>query len=390
MSTRTKKTKAPVVEVKPEVDTEKKRVQLSTVLSINISQARCATHLKQNLGDAEVEEEIKALRDQLKALKEVPADDARVVELKAKIAEKSKSRVRISSETPIAAAVIWDGAVKELLRHGMDRAMADNKRIVESAHLQDGDPKSLVHYPLYAKCNIWSGYSKAFEDELKQQRTAANKVAKEARDAKKAEAKKAAEGAAVEAPKKPAAKPKKVEPEEDDEEEDEHTKTTFCTYVENALKTVKKDEKYKAMRVSNRVREYLSELVAQGLARQARLARIIVQSVMDVRTMNASHVKAVVTVLMADEGRTDEQVAAVTSQIDEKLEVFHKHLKAVSEEKFNSLPQEKKDELERKKRETELTRKRKLIDGAKERSAKEEQRTKALAEEVAQLEKTVA
>lgn len=355
------------------------RVQLAHILGVDVSQARCATHLKQNLGDETVEGEIKDLRAALKKAKE---DGADLEPIKAQIAEKSKALVRISGETPIAAAVIWDGAVKEILRHGMDQAIASDRKIVDTPHLHDGSPPSLVYYPLFSKCEIWDRYDQDHEEELKKERAASNKAAKEAREAKKAAAEE--KGAKAPAAKAPAA-------EEDGEEDNESpTKTTFYTYVENALKTVKKDEPYKSMRVSNRVREYLSELVAQGIARQALLARIIVQRVMGVRTMNADHVKAVVHVLMADEGRIPEQINQVTGQIDEKLNLYHEHLAEEKAKKAAALDEAKKAEIERKKHEFDLNRKKKQAELAKKRAIEAAQKAKDLSAETALLEPIVA
>lgn len=370
-------------EVTPTEDAAVKRtrVQLAHILGVDVSQARCATHLKQNLGDETIECEIKELRVELKRAKEGGAD---LEPIKNQIGEKSKTLVRISGETPIAAAVIWDGAVKEILRHGMDQAIASERKIVDTSHLHDGSPSSLIHYPLFSKCEIWARYDQEHEEDLKKERAASNKAAKEVREAKKAADEKIAKGAKAPAAKTPSA-------EEDCEEDiDSSTKTTFYTYVENALKTVKKDEPYKSMRVSNRVREYLSELVAQGIARQALLARIIVQRVMGVRTMNADHVKAVVHVLMADDGRTADQINVVTSQIDDKLNLYHEHLKDEKVKKAVALDDGKKSEIERKKHEFDLNRKKKQAELAKKRAIEAAQKAKDLNAETALLEPIVA
>ena len=355
-------------------DSTRIRVQLAHVIGVDVSQARCATHLKQNLGDEAVEGEVKELRAALKLVKESGGDPEVI---KTQIANKSKMLVRISGETPIAAAVIWDGAVKELLRHGMDQAIAAGKKIVDTTHLHEGSPPSLVYFPLYSKCEGWMGYNQNHEEDLKKERTATNKAAKDI--------KKAADGKAAD--EKPPAP--RVEAEEC-EEDNESMKTTFYTYVENALKTVKKDEHYKNMRVSNRVREYCSELVAQGIARQALLARIIVQRIMGVRTMNADHVKAVVHVLMADEGRTVDQINLVTGQIDEKLKLYHEHLTDEKDKKVALFDETKKGEVDRKKREFDLTRKKKQAELAKKRAIEAAQKAKDLNAETALLEPIVA
>jgi hypothetical protein len=353
------------------------RVQLANILSVDVSQARCATHLKQNLGDEGVENDIKDLRLALKKAKEAGSGDQGAIKLR--IAEKAKTLVRISGETPIAAAVIWDGAVKEILRHGMDQAIASDRKIVDTTHLHDGNHALLVYFPLYGKCEAWVQYDHDREEELKKERAAANKAVKEAKEKKPPAEEKPGRAKA------PAAK----SPAEEDEI-DAPTKTTFYTYVENALKTVKKEEAYSSMRVSNRVREYLSELVAQGIARQAHLARIIVQRVMGVRTMNADHVKAVVHVLMADEGRTADQINLVTGQIDEKLGLYHEHLSGEKVKKAAALDDAKKADNERKRREFDLNRKKKQAELASKRAQEASQKAKDLNKETAALEPIVA
>ena len=352
-------------------EAKRTRVQLAHILGVDVSQARCATHLKQNLGDEAVEAEIKDLRISLKKAKETGGD---LNVLKAQVAERSKSLVRISGETPIAAAVIWDGAVKEILRHGMDQAIANDRKNVEACHLHEGTPSALIYYPLFSKCEAWATYDQDREEELKKERAATNKAAKEAKKDVKTNPE--------------ASKPPSKEDEDDDA--DSPTKTTFYTYVENALKTVKKDEPYKNMRVSSRVREYLSVLVAQGIARQALLARIIVQRVMGVRTMNADHVKAVVHVLMADEGRTPDQINQVTGQIDSKLSLYHEHLTDEKTKKVAAFDESKKVVNERKKREFDLNRKKKQAELAKKRALEAAQKAKDLTSETAALEPIVA
>ena len=358
-----------------ESSSEKKtRIQLSSVLGINISQARCATHLRSNLLDETIEAEIKTLRATLKSSEGTPENTL----IKAQIADKLKLLVRISSETPIAVAVIWDGAVKELLRNGMDQAILNGRKIVEINYLHNISAVDAIYYPLYSNCVIWNQYDPAHEEDLKKERATLNKTAKDLREAKKLATAEVVSPGQIESA------------QDDDESSEENTKTTFYTYVENALKTVKKDEPYKNMRVSNRVREYLSDLVAQGIARQALLARILVQRVMGVRTMNADHIKAVIHVLMADNGKSDEQINVVTTQIDDKLELYHLHLSSEKAKKLLSFNDEQKNERERQKRAQDLIRKKKQAELAKKRSVEAAQKASALSAETDVLEPIVA
>lgn len=380
-------------------DDKKTRTQLAMVLNINISQARCATHLKQNLGDEETETEIKELRARLAAAKEASQAQDVLDAFKAQIAEKSKKLVRISSATPIAVAVICDSTVKELLRHGMDAAHAAESKVVNPIHLHMGKPEDLVYFPLYDKCDVWNKYSEEREDELKRAKAAAAKVAKEARDAAKAAL--APPVVAVPAV-APAAAPKKkkaaavvapvvVAPPPPVVADDDGVKTTFNTYVENALKAVRLEnkEKYDTLRVTNRIRTYLSDLVIQMIARQAKLARVMVQMIMGVRTMNDGHVKAAVNILMTDSNRSNEQIKLVTDQVNEKLKLYTNHTDSERKKKHDSLDEDKRTDIRRKQLENDLQRKNKQASNAEAQAIKAAKRCKELKVEADKLQKDI-
>jgi len=363
---------APPAVAEAEVDTSKSRQQLSQILQINISQARCATHLKQNLGDNETEQKIKDIRNKLKTA----TDEKEVAELKASITQLSRLLVRISSETPIATAVVLDCMVKEQLIHGMTQANLKDRKIVEISHLHSGKSSDLIYYALIQNCKTYTGYNEEKEDALRQERGVLNKAAKEARLTKKA-----ADGTEV-VPEAAPAEGVAAEAVEDAES----PKTTFFTYVENALKSLKKVEAYKTMRVSNRVREYLSDIVAETITMIAELSRIIVQDVVEVRTMNAGHVKAIVRILMTYGGQKASQ-SIVTKQIDEKLEVYRSHLLVEKEKKNNNISEEAKQELKKKQTADELARKKKQMEMIRTRAVTSAQRVKTLQAETLELEK---
>lgn len=355
--------------------TKKSRVQLVSVLKLSISPARVATHTKHNLGDKETEDAIKAQRTKLKTLVADGQGDAEeAVALRDEIAKLSKNLVRISSETPIAAAVVLDDAVKELLRHGMNEAIVEGKKMVEVAHLHSGQVAGLLFLPLYDKCEAWKDFSEKLEEDIKKEKTAANKRAKEEKEARKSAGAGRGRGGRGGRGKAPAGA------------EAEHTKTTFNTYVESALKTVKKDEPFKNMRVSGRVREHISDLVTQVMARLSALARIIVHTVMVVRTMNADHIKAVITLLMSDAGRPHDQIAQVLSHVDEKLAIYHEHVVGEKEKKAAALDEEKRAEIERKKHDAELARKKKQAENAEKRVEETRKKAENLRAEIVKLE----
>ncbi len=375
---------------------KKARHQVTVVLGLDVSQARVTSHLKNNLGDPESETRIKELRGQLKTAKEA-GDEAQAEELKLLINEEAKKLVRISSDAPIALATAADVMVKELIRHAMQQAHAADRRMVEVSHIHSGQITELSTWPLFRNLPSFENYSEDAEEELKRKRAAANKEAKEAREAKKgaAEQQRPAAPSVAAVPAKGGAKggakaPAPVVEEPADEEPGDlepHTgKTTFFTYVESALKKVKDEgPNFRNMRVSNRLREYCADLITELIVRFSRLARIMVMSVMDVRTLTADHIVSIVRVLMVDEHRADDIVEETITHIKEKLEVFREHVKAERQNKMNLLPEEKRRELEQKRTEQENLRKRKAAETAQKRAEEAATRAAELAEKVAQL-----
>jgi hypothetical protein len=443
-----------------EAEVKKTRHQLTTILDIDISQARCATHLKQNLGDEEIEAEIKELRKELKDVrntiltpkeieshinslrkrlakakdrksktatkKKTAKDDEieldtqiesqiedlntklsqevtalqrkeaeeKIAELKEQIDAKSKSLIRLSSEAPIASAIVIDYTIKELIEHGLSQAKAEDGKLLEVKHIHTGPVTELTTYPLVRTLRAFKGYSPEHEDEVMKQKTEENKKAKEAREAKKAAAV-AAKKAALAAAKKAGAAAKvkiEAEDEEDDPDKDgEHSKTTFFTYVDNAVKTVKKNDNFKNIRISNRVREYCSNLVTEFLMKMAQLAREHVQKAIGVRTLNASHIKAIISFILINEDRSKEEISPIIDLVNAKLSTYGEHQKTEKDRKALSMDEEKKHEHEEKKRQLELERKRKAIENAHKRAVEAEERAKKLALEVAKAEaETVA
>ena len=446
-----------------EAEAKKTRHQLTTILEIDISQARCATHLKQNLGDEEIEADIKGLRKDLKDArdmvltpkeiesrinllrkrlekakdrksksasksKKAAKDDeieietqiesqiedlntklsqevtdvqrkeaaARIASLKEQIDAKSKALIRLSSEAPIASAVVIDYTIKELIEHGLSQAKAADGKLLEVNHIHTGPVTELTTYPLVRTLKSFKNYSPEHEEEIMKQKTEENKKAKEAREAKKAAAaatKKAALAAAKKAgtaAKTAGASKVEAEAEEGDDDDTDkdgdHSKTTFFTYVDNAVKTVKKDERFKSIRISNRIREYCSNLVSEFLVKMAQLAREHVQKAMGVRTLNASHIKAIISFILINEDRSKEEISPIIDLINAKLSTYGDHQKTEKDRKVLSMDEEKKHEHEEKKRQLELERKRKAIENAHKRAVEAEERARKLALEVAKAE----
>lgn len=272
---------APTVAAAPteSAPTEKKtRQPISEMLELGISPARCNHHLRSNI----------------------------------------HSTLRVSGTAPVAVATICDLLTTEMLKHGMDQAMAANRKIVEVRNYHTGDLSKYVTYPLFQSLKSYTEYSEAHEEALKAEQSAQNKAAKEAREAKKL--------AAATQEEKPAEPTEQVKTPGEGE-------ASFVTYVENVLKTLKGDEKYASMRVSNRVREDLSDIIIETVERFARLTEELVTKTMKVRTIGAVHILAVLRLLMVDSCRSSEQIASLETLVNTKVNVYLQHRDQSDDEK---------------------------------------------------------
>lgn len=349
--------------VQPMTDTDsKKRQQLTDVLGICISPARCSAHLKKNLLNKEIDTEIHNLREKLKQT----TDESEKTKIKEEISTLSQKVVRISSETSTVMAVICDGFIEDLLKHSINETLASNKKMVDVNHIMSGDHKKNLYYSIYHKLPSFINYDAKAYEEFKKKKTEDNKKAK------------------------------KTKKESDTSDGDssptvvvntsEDGKTTFNTYIDAVLKNVKKElqlaENIK-IRTSIEVRDFLSDMIIECIKRFVILSKIFVQQIIGVRTMNSNHIKAIVHMFMKDEGNTDEEINLVINRINEKIDLFQKHIVAEKANKLVDLDDATKQELLLKQTEKNMNRKKKDLQLAEKRAAEAAERVKKLSEEVA-------
>lgn len=320
--------------------TLKTRTPLAKVLDISMSSARCAAHMKASLVPAEVEHE---LTEKRAAMKEAKAAEktAEAEGLKAEIDEISEGVVRIGGDAPVAMAALTDYIVKSTLRFAMDQTKKEEHKMVEVAALHAGDPAALDVWPLICDLPAIASYDVAVETALKAERAVSNKAQKDAREA----ARKAKEAGG-------AGQEEKADAAVEDEDDEEHhgPSTTFHTYVDSATKVVKAEAGYDEMRVARRLREVLSDAVAEFVAIYSLVAKVNVLELLSVRTFNAHHLRAIVKMMYVAKfgGEDSPAMAAVLGHVDEKVDLYHKHLAAEKARKEAEMSPEKKAEREEK------------------------------------------
>jgi hypothetical protein len=313
---------------------EKKRQQLTDILGISISPARCAAHLKKNLYNKEIDTNIKLLKSKL------TEPNADIPNINKEISTLTQKIIRISSETSTVMAVICDGFVEDLLKHSINETLASNKKMVDVNYIMSGDHKKNLYYSIYHKLPSFVNYDPKVYEEMKKKRTEDNKKHKKSKitveNTEKAETTETTEITET------------TETTETTVVDTDDGKTTFNTYIDAVLKNVKKQLQLSdnvKIRTSIEVRDFLSDMIIECIKRFVILSKIFIQRITGVRTMNADHIKVIVNMFMKDEGNTDDQIELVLSRINEKIDMFHKHIVAEKENKINLLDDNAKKEL---------------------------------------------
>lgn len=339
----------------------KKRQQIADILGISISPARCSTHLKKNVIGKDTENEINALKTQIKA----STSDEERTELKSKLNLITQNITRVSNETAAVMAVICNGFVEDLLKHSINETLASNKKMVDVSYIMSGDHKKNLYYSIYHKLPTFINYDASVYEENRKKKMEENKKAKKAKK----------DNEPVEA--------EQSEPITTSQLSDDG-KTTFHTYIDAVLKNVKKElqlsENIK-IRTSIEVRNFLSDMIIECIKRFVTLSKIFVEQIMVVRTMNSNHIKAIVHMFMKDEGNTDEQINTVINLINEKAMIFKKHTEDEKKRRWNELDEATKKDIMNKQVEKLKNRKKKELLLAEKRAADAAERVKKLTEE---------
>jgi hypothetical protein len=289
-----------------------------------------------------------------------------VPSLDAKVKALSRERIRFSNEASIALAMICDEIVQELVTHTMDRVLAAKKKIIQICHLHEAGVEQLPLYPLVKSLPSFAARAAQLANTLADEKasaalaTALTQAEKEWRKkhsvvrkrtkevAPAAPAAQPAAAAAEQAPAESAAPAPESTPapavpaaaEEAPEESDDDaavdvsdSKTSFKFYVHQVCKNlVKKDERYKSVRVSTEIRGYLSDLLVEFIQRLAPLVALTA-SAMKNKTVNDSAILRTVKSLLIDGHASEETIELLPALVDDPAAVKAETLKRDEEKK---------------------------------------------------------
>jgi hypothetical protein len=309
--------------------------------------------------DPKTEDDIRLLRTTYTKAKE----DGDTETMKNANNDISKILIRVSSETPIVIASGVDFAIKELIKNAIADAGKNDKKNIEMGNLINDGCKTLSCYPLWAALPTIKNYNPEKEKELQKERAENNKTSKKLKQDKK-DALTVAEDEKTDS----------IDPadcaeiviEKIMEESDDVSKTTFLTYIDNAIRTIKSpSENLTNIRICFRIREFCSEIICELISRIAKLSKIIVKDIAGVRTLNATHIISIFKIILSDGGKEPEEYEKFIDYVEGKLSRYKKHLEEEKIKKVESMPQEKKEKIEKKKTETENNKKLKDFEATK-------------------------
>jgi hypothetical protein len=188
-----------------------------------------------------------------------------------KISALSRERVRFSDKASITLAIICDQIVAQLGKHAMDRVLDEKKKIIQVSHVHGAGVELLPLYQLFCTLPSFKKTQAAIDAQSLERAYAkrlADAVAKAEKDLRKK----------YDIKKKAPAAPKADHAEEADlveEQEEDATydsKTSFKFYVHQVCKhVIDSDVKYRSVRISAAIKNYLSDLLVEFIKRMSPL-----------------------------------------------------------------------------------------------------------------------
>lgn len=342
------------VEVKSDKSTDdkvQKRQQTSKILNISIQPARVRRRLDTDGLNSTLELAIDERKQQLDSYKSakqhldsktklvdgkpVPLSEAEIFaynkvvseidpkfeQLEDEVRILSKEKTRFSDDASVVLSIVADELIKQMTVHAMDRALEENKKIIQLKHLHEVGIEKIPLYALIKSLPLFVETSNQFLQKHKQEELelfVKQSLAKAEKDFKKKyeikkQDKSKDEKLKDEKPKDE--KPKdeklkddtkkqtldeeKVKKEKLKEDHDDERKTPFKFFIGTLCKKISSDPKYESISVSDVVKVYLSDLLIQFIDRVGPLVKLTSMSMKN-KTINGVAVFRVVESLLID------------------------------------------------------------------------------------------
>ena len=189
-----------------------------------------------------------------------------------------KRIIRLSKEVPIAIAIVSDFIIRDLITFGIERALtkndkSDKKRAsttVNLSHLFEEGYDNTKVYPMISTLKTFEKYVKTPELLKKAKKLTEEETGSDAKS------------------------------DDDTSSSEEGDNINFKRYIQKFIKEdIRNDPKYNTIRVSNYVKEFLSNLIVDLLERISMYSKIIVHNIAGARTLNTDYLINIIKLFMS-------------------------------------------------------------------------------------------
>jgi len=288
------------------VKSKKPRQMLSVFLDIDISPARISAQLRETLSS-----------NVYKCLFDVPKRKPSKLDGDKAVVSDENFSLRVSNEAHVALAAIFDKAIKEIIVCAIDSAHSNKKKQINSKNIYDSEMKCAgwVMFDNLPCSEEWKNQHKSDEDspegeneDLDPQHDHPHPVSNESDD--------------------------KVEDSKNNEG-DKVMRAAFNTYVESAIKSVKKNQ-YQGARFSKDFRKHCSNMIAEAVYKYALCCQALVLDASRARTLTCSHIKTYTKLIMMASGRKPDEIRAYMAVADACVLKYKKNKKVKSDDEHSS------------------------------------------------------
>jgi histone H3/H4 len=229
----------------------------------------------------------------------------------------SRERVRVSTDAPVALAIVCEALTQQLGTHAMESTLKAKKKIVQIDHIHSAGVESLSLYPLVKSLPSFvanAGRVAAEAKRVELEAAVADAKEKALKEFKKLHkipnAKKAEKPATQPAPAAPVEEPV-AQPHVDDVVT---TNTGFQHYVHQVCKVCTSKKEYEKIRFSKEFKQYLSDLIVEFINRLSSLVHLTTDS-MKIKTVNKSSIMKTIEFIMIDGHKPEEHIALGTAKV---------------------------------------------------------------------------
>lgn len=298
----------------------KKRSQITEILKISVSPARCSYYIKQFIDN-----------------------------------KPDKKEIRINSEVINVTAVLCNNVIEEILKNIINEMIESKKKNIDSSIISASNYKNNIYYPIYYRLPSFNNFDFKYYESNKKHKKNLKTIDKEEIKVEEVKVNDEIE----------------IDNDIDNEKIINVNKNTFNIYIDLIFKNIKKslndNDFVSKIRITSDAKEYLSNLIIGIIQNLITLSKIIIYQIQSIKTINTNYIKTVLILMMKNELYSNDIIDKIINDINTKIEIYNNYIKSEKENKINSLDSDSKKKLLEKEKEKENNKVKRNIELAKKR-----------------------